>query len=173
MIVKFFTATYCAPCAQIKPQVEAMARQAGHTFVEVDVQTTMGRDEAQSYGFTVTPSVAVLDGQKVVATFADGASQISTELPKLLETKKEDGNTLYYIVGGALLLGAAVYLGSRKKKGSISGGRTSQKQVQNHFLSDMRRINKLKQAHSRTSSAVQKRSISQEIKKLKKKYNMK
>jgi thiol-disulfide isomerase/thioredoxin len=57
MELKYFEASYCAPCKVVKPQVIQYASKNGFELKFIDIQTD--RDTANLYGVTVIPVLSV------------------------------------------------------------------------------------------------------------------
>lgn len=70
VVVKKFSATYCAPCRMLAPMFEANIKPAfsGVKFEDIDVDENP--TEAQQYFVSSVPTVVVLKEGKEVARFS-------------------------------------------------------------------------------------------------------
>jgi thiol-disulfide isomerase/thioredoxin len=57
--VLYFTATWCGPCQQLKPQMEQLTSQIPIRFIDVD----RDKSSVDKYGVRNVPTVIVIDQQ--------------------------------------------------------------------------------------------------------------
>jgi len=57
--VLYFTATWCGPCQQLKPQMEQLTSQIPIRFIDVD----RDKSSVDKYGIRNVPTVIVIDQQ--------------------------------------------------------------------------------------------------------------
>jgi len=83
-----FTASWCAPCQQMKPLIKQFKKEHPDVIVrEINVETTSGGDEADQFRVQAIPTMIMLvDGKSVWRkTGAVGAKALANGLAKARE----------------------------------------------------------------------------------------
>lgn len=93
----YFTASYCAPCKALKPQVEQYAAKNNIQLKIVDIQEN--RDLANLYEVTVVPVLAVVDGSNKKVYHGKTKIEIFLNTSNILPQKEE---FLQLLIKGAI-----------------------------------------------------------------------
>ena len=117
MIVKFFTAPYCAPCRQLKPIYDQLT---GATVEYIDVSVNVA--EAQRYGVLFTPDIYICkDNGEVIRrldSFVDKQriQDIINEMNANANNTANTEKTNYLPMFGIAVLLAALFFGNKNTK---------------------------------------------------------
>lgn len=79
--VRVFTSPTCAPCRQLKPELEFQASQRGFTLDKVELSPAT-QEEFAKFGIRAVPVTVLMDGEVEVSRFIGPltASGISAKL---------------------------------------------------------------------------------------------